>query len=93
MLRDGRPVVVDEIQRYPELFSWIQVISDERQENGLFLLDDHISQSLAGRTAVLTLLPLSIRELRSPPDLSIDQRLCAARVGQLLNTSTSASDW
>lgn len=98
MLREGRPVVVDEIQRYPELFSWIQVISDARQENGLFLLtgsenfllDDHVSQSLAGRTAVLTLLPLSVRELPSPPDLSIEQRLFAGAYPRLYDTRRAA---
>ena len=64
--------VLDEIQRTPELFSYIQVQVDEAQRNGLFVLTgsqqfnmlDRISQSLAGRTALLTLLPFSIDELR-----------------------------
>lgn len=83
MLNKGRPAVVDEAQRYPELFSWIQVLSDRRQENGLFvltgsqnfLLNDRVSQSLAGRTSVLTLLPLSIPELPSPLESSLEERL------------------
>ena len=64
--------VLDEIQRVPELLSWIQVRVDERRVAGEFILtgshqfalNHHISQSLAGRTALLTLLPLSIAELR-----------------------------
>lgn len=65
--------VLDEIQRAPELLSWLQVLADERRKNGLFvltgsgqfLLMDKVDQSLAGRTALLRLLPLSIGELRA----------------------------
>lgn len=67
------PAIVDEIQRVPELLSYIQADVDERGGNGLYILTgshqprlrEGISQSLAGRTASLTLLPLSIRELKS----------------------------
>jgi len=67
------PTIVDEIQRVPELLSYIQADVDERGGNGLYILTgshqprlrEGISQSLAGRTALLTLLPLSIRELKS----------------------------
>lgn len=63
--------VIDEIQRVPELLSWIQVAVDENNTAGQFILTGshqfelsrHISQSLAGRTALLKLLPLSIAEL------------------------------
>lgn len=65
------PTIIDEIQRVPELLSYIQADVDQRGENGLYILTgshqprlrEGISQSLAGRTALLTLLPLSIREL------------------------------
>ncbi|MEZ5478726.1 MAG: DUF4143 domain-containing protein [Thiolinea sp.] len=64
--------VLDEIQRVPELLSWIQVEVDEQKRMGQFILTGshqfdlsrEISQSLAGRTALLKLLPLSISELR-----------------------------
>lgn len=64
-------VIIDEIQRVPELLSYIQVIVDEKQINGQFVLtgshqlelQEAISQSLAGRTAILKLLPLSISEI------------------------------
>lgn len=63
--------ILDEIQRAPQLLSYIQVKVDAREKKGLyFLTGSHqlelyqaITQSLAGRTALLTLLPLSIEEL------------------------------
>ncbi len=63
--------ILDEVQRVPELLSWIQVRVDEHNTAGEFILtgshqfelNRHISQSLAGRTALLKLLPLSVAEL------------------------------
>ena len=65
------PVIVDEIQRVPELLSVIQVLADNSRLCGQFILtgshqlrlQEAVSQSLAGRTALLRLLPLSISEL------------------------------
>jgi predicted AAA+ superfamily ATPase len=65
-------LIVDEIQLLPELFSYIQTISDERGNPGEyvltgsqnFLLSAKISQSLAGRIFVTHLLPFSISELK-----------------------------
>jgi len=65
------PLIIDEIQRVPELLSYIQVHVDEAGENGMYILtgsqqlsvNASISQSLAGRTALVTLLPFSIKEL------------------------------
>ena len=65
------PAIFDEIQRVPELLSYIQVLVDESGKNGQYLLtgshqaqlNADVSQSLAGRTGLLRLLPLSIREL------------------------------
>ncbi|MBX3733835.1 MAG: ATP-binding protein [Verrucomicrobiae bacterium] len=148
-LREG--AVLDEVQRVPELMSYLQGMVDEDPTPGRFILTgsqhflmmENVSQSLAGRTTVLTLLPLSVRELASagftdpglepliqrgfyprlyerplPPysvlrdyfatyverdvrqllkvhDLLAFEgfvRLCAGRVGQLLNLSSLASD-
>ncbi len=71
--RHPAPVIFDEVQRYPELLSYLQVVCDERQQNGLyFLTGSHqprlqhaVFQSLAGRTGIATLLPLSFSELRT----------------------------
>jgi len=64
-------VIIDEIQRVPELLSYIQALVDEDNTPGRFIVTGShqlelraaISQSLAGRTAILHLLPLSITEL------------------------------
>ncbi len=65
------PVVLDEVQRAPDLFSYIQTSVDEKDSPGQFILSgsqnflllESISQSLAGRTAILHLLPLSLGEI------------------------------
>ena len=63
--------VLDEIQRVPALLSWLQVDVDERRQPGRWILTGShqfelmrgIGQSLAGRTALLQLWPLSMAEL------------------------------
>ena len=68
----GDGAILDEIQRVPELLSYLQVLADERGRNGLFVLTGSeqfglsgaIGQSLAGRTALLRLLPFSLAERR-----------------------------
>lgn len=75
-----RKVVIDEAQHVPALFSYLQTHTDERGEAGMyilagshnFLLMQSISQSLAGRTAILKLLPLSHAELRDASLLTPD---------------------
>ena len=65
------PVIFDEIQRVPALLSYIQTIVDENKTCGQYILTgshqpmlgEGVSQSLAGRTGILRLLPLSIAEL------------------------------
>ncbi len=138
--------ILDEAQRVPTLFSYLQQILDESASTGLFiitgsnnfLLQENISQSLAGRIGYLNLLPLSVEEIADNSiksdtlmfkggypaiyDQSVDVskwysnyirtyverdvrmlknindlatferflRLCAGRVGQLLNMSSLA---
>ena len=142
--------ILDEIQRTPELPSYLQPVIDDSGAPGQFILTGsqqfevmtNIGQSLAGRTALLKLLPLSIEELSSAEinmevdellltgfypriydaglkpsqvlgdyvetyverdirqlisikDLSLFQkfvRLCAGRVGQLLNLQSLGND-
>jgi predicted AAA+ superfamily ATPase len=70
--------VLDEIQNVPSLLSWIQVLTDADPRKGRFVLTGshqlqvsaQVTQSLAGRTAVLELLPLSLSELAKANDLS-----------------------
>ena len=147
-----RHVIFDEVQRVPQLLSYIQTIVDEDGLKAQFILTGShqlelgaaISQSLAGRTARLTLLPLSMQELKQEPAINEDDlnkyllngfmpgkhadhvdtarfyrsyfqtyverdvrliinlkdtgkfekfvRLCAGRVGQLLNQASLAND-
>jgi len=66
-------LVIDEAQHAPQLFSYIQGIVDDHKKKGMFVLTgsqnfqllDRISQSLAGRTAILKLLPFSMGEIKS----------------------------
>ena len=146
----GDGAIIDEVQHVPAILSYLQVIADERGRNSLFVLtgseqfrlSDAIGQSLAGRTALLRLLPFSLSERRSiGASMSIDEivysgfyprildqrleprqalgdyfetyverdvrrlggvrnlssfrrfvRLCAGRVGQLLNLSALGSE-
>jgi len=65
--------ILDEVQRLPQMLSYIQGIVDGKMKPGMFILtgshqpqlQEAINQTLAGRTAVLTLLPFSISELKS----------------------------
>ena len=67
------PLIIDEVQRVPELLSWIQVRVDESGKKGEYvltgshqpLLREKVAQSLAGRTALVTLLPFSLSELKA----------------------------
>lgn len=73
-------VIFDEVQRVPELFSYIQTRVDEDRIMGQyilsgsqnFLLLSQMSQTLAGRVAVLKLLPFSYAELKNANLLSDD---------------------
>ena len=66
----GEGAIIDEVQHVPALLSYLQVLADEIGRNGLFVLTGSeqfslsraISQSLAGRTALLRLLPFSLAE-------------------------------
>lgn len=71
-----KQVIFDEVQRVPELLSYIQTIVDRDKLKGQFILTgshqlalgEAIAQSLAGRTAQLTLLPLTLEELKQAPE-------------------------
>ncbi len=73
LTRHSKGIIIDEVQLFPELFSYIQVISDENKKDGEFILTgsqnflllQKIAQSLAGRVYITHLLPLSISELKN----------------------------
>jgi predicted AAA+ superfamily ATPase len=72
--------IIDEVQHVPQLFSWIQTDVDACGQMGRYVLTgsqnfalmSHITQSLAGRSALVQLLPLSIAELSSAGQLPAD---------------------
>jgi hypothetical protein len=74
--RYGDGAVIDEVQRVPQVFSYLQGLVDEDPRPGRFVLTgsqnlalvDALSQSLAGRTTLTELLPLSLEEVRRFPD-------------------------
>lgn len=149
--KNERGIILDEFQNAPEILSYIQTYVDEAKQPGYFILtgsqnflvSQTITQSLAGRVAIITLLPLALSEIENKlpaidtleslvfkgsypqlyaqtidhymwyssyvltylerdvrqiadiKDLATFQRflkLCAGRVGQLLNIASLATD-
>jgi predicted AAA+ superfamily ATPase len=92
--------IFDEAQRVPELFSYLQQILDEAPANGLFiitgsnnfLLQESISQSLAGRVAYLTLLPLSLDEIDTSA-MSCNELLYKGTYPGLYKEQIDAGTW
>lgn len=78
--RFTKSVILDEIQRVPELFSYIQTIVDTKGTAGQFILTgsrnflllQSVSQTLAGRCAILHLMPFSLSELEGRKPFPID---------------------
>lgn len=66
-------IIIDEAQRVPSLFSYLQTHVDKADAAGMYMLAgsqnfqllEHINQSLAGRTAIVKLLPFSHAEMRT----------------------------
>ena len=88
-------MIIDEIQRIPDLVSYIQGIIAHVQQPGYFLLSGSqqfeitrkISQSLAGRTAIMKLLPFTIKETQIvSPGMSTTELLYKGLYPRLYNT-------
>jgi predicted AAA+ superfamily ATPase len=78
----AKGIIIDEAQCYPELFSYIQVVADDHPDHHFiitgssnFALTHKITQSLSGRAALLTLLPLSLAELKGIRNIDTDTLL------------------
>lgn len=84
------PVIIDEIQNAPELLSYIKAIVDKDRKAGQWVLTGsqqfplmrNVSESLAGRVAVLTLYPLSLEEIIKRPRFTASQ--ASSYIGLLL---------
>lgn len=96
-LPDG--AILDEVQHTPDLFSYLQRIVDENRTvqfilagSSNFLLMERISQSLAGRTAILHLLPLSFEEL-PPGEASYERMIFKGRYPRIYDRDMAPTDF
>ena len=103
LARFPQGAVLDEIQRCPELFSYLQGVVDQRQRMGEFILTgsqqfgllSKISQSLAGRVGLLQLLPFSLAELKDGGVLpaTLDETMLRGCYPPLYDRPVAPSDW
>jgi predicted AAA+ superfamily ATPase len=97
----GSGIIFDEVQNVPELFSYIQVVSDERNTPGQyilsgsqsFLLNDRISQSLAGRVSINHLFPFDITELTTIQNQNIQQTIINGFYPRIYDHQIAANDF
>ncbi len=96
-------LIIDEFQHVPELLSYIQAYVDEKKRPGQFILtgsqnflmNQAITQSLAGRISIHTLLPLSIEELSAAQLLpqAIEEFMYKGSYPPLYTTEVPADRW
>ena len=95
--------ILDEIQRAPHLFSYLQQVLDETKKKGLFiltgsnnfLLQENITQTLSGRIAYVQLLPLSLKELAEGKKLktSYHWHIVSGGYPELITRKINPEDW
>jgi len=94
-------VILDEVQRVPEMFSYLQTHVDRKNESGQFLLtgsqhfllSERISQSLAGRTGILHLMPLSLEEIETISSDSLESFLLQGGYPRLRDNLIDPADF
>lgn len=94
--------ILDEVQKLPHLFSYIQQIIDEKDKPGFFILSgsnnflmqESISQTLAGRVAYLHLLPCSLKELKKANLIAdFETQMFNGSYPEPIYKNISAIDW
>lgn len=95
--------IIDEVQRVPELFSYLQTHIDQENKEGMyllagshnFLLMENVNQSLAGRTAILRLLPFSHFEMKRANilPLSVDEEIFCGAYPRLFDKNIEPGDF
>lgn len=93
-------LIIDEAQNLPELFSYLQIYIDERNKpsqyiitgSQQFLMNERISQSLAGRVAIFRLLPLSYQEIKDS-NIDTDEYIFRGFYPKLYNFDINPSDF
>lgn len=94
-------LIIDEAQNVPEIFSYIQLYADKKDTAGQylltgsqnFLLNEKISQSLAGRVGILKLLPLSYLEITQKHDVSIMEAILKGGYPRLYEKAIATNDF
>ena len=95
-------VIIDEAQNVPELFSYIQEIADTNKMPGEFILTgsqnfllmEKINQSLAGRIAITTLLPLSTEEIsKKTKGIQLNQIMLNGQYPIIYEKKIDANEW
>ena len=93
--------ILDEAQRAPQLFSYLQQVLDESGETSQFiitgsnnfLLQQGITQSLAGRVGYINLLPFALSELEDQPPQNLNETLFKGFYPPLYNQSFEVDKW
>ena len=95
--------ILDEVQRAPHLFSYLQQVLDETKKKGLFiltgsnnfLLQQNITQTLSGRIAYMQLLPLSLQELRESKKIKegYPWHILAGGYPEVIAKKINPADW
>lgn len=98
----GENMIIDEVQRAPDLLSYLQGIVDEPSNKRRFILTgsqqlmlmEKVSQSLAGRTFILKLLPFSKQEIiQKNPDMSLEDLLFTGGYPKIYDKDLPAQQW
>ncbi|MEI9912929.1 MAG: ATP-binding protein [Bacteroidota bacterium] len=95
--------ILDEAQKAPHLFSYLQQVLDETKKKGLFiltgsnnfLLQENITQTLSGRIAYLQLLPLSLQELKNSKKIKADYgwHIITGGYPEVIAKKIAPADW
>ena len=95
--------ILDEIQRAPHLFSYLQQILDETKKKGLFiltgsnnfLLQQNVTQTLSGRLTYIQLLPLSFQELKASKKIKTkyNWHIVAGGYPEVIAKKINPADW
>ncbi|TXT33905.1 MAG: ATP-binding protein P-loopNTPAse superfamily [Chitinophagaceae bacterium] len=99
----AKGAIFDEVQRVPDVFRYLQEILDNNTKRGQFiltgsnnfLLQEQVSQSLAGRAGYLSLLPLSFAELKENKlnVSSVDDLILKGGYPEIWNEQLNISTW
>lgn len=100
--RFPKGAILDEVQRAPELFSYLQQIADESKLKGQYILTgsnnfallENISQTLAGRVGYLELLPFSLSEIeKTGTALKLDELIFSGSYPAVISEKANPRLW